>query len=80
MLFLGTSKYPKENHYKEFLSKNGGSSNAATAMEYTTYFFDVNHQKFDIALDIFSQFFKEPLFNEQSTAREIRAVDAEVKG
>lgn len=30
MLFLGTEKYPDENGYSSFLSKNGGSSNAAT--------------------------------------------------
>lgn len=30
MLFLGTEKFPDENGYSSFLSKNGGSSNAAT--------------------------------------------------
>ena len=78
MLFLGTSKYPQENHYKVFLNKNGGSSNAGTGMQRTTYMFDINHGRFDTALDIFSQFFKEPLFNEDATAREIQAVDSEV--
>lgn len=39
MLFLGSRKYPKENSYKEYLSKHGGSSNGATGMEYTSYFF-----------------------------------------
>ena len=31
MLFMGTEKYPEENKYQDFLSKNGGSSNAYTA-------------------------------------------------
>eukprot|EP01041_Mallomonas_annulata_P001218 gene1218-2369_t len=77
MLFLGTNKYPKENYYKEFLNKNGGSSNAGTAMEYTTYMFDINFKEFETAVDIFSQFFKNPLFNANATSREVRAVDAE---
>jgi predicted Zn-dependent peptidase len=28
MLFLGTNEYPKEDSFEEFLSANGGSSNA----------------------------------------------------
>ena len=55
MLFLGSKKYPKENSYKEYLSRHGGSSNGATAMEYTSYFFSVNAAHFEGALDIFSQ-------------------------
>jgi hypothetical protein len=27
-VFLGSKKFPEERAYKEFLSKNGGSSNA----------------------------------------------------
>lgn len=79
MLFLGTEKYPKENHYKEFLNSNSGSSNASTSMESTVYKFDVNKNKFAQALDIFCHFFKTPLFHENSAAREVRAVDAEVQ-
>jgi insulysin len=30
MLFIGTSKYPTENAYDQFLSTHGGSSNAFT--------------------------------------------------
>jgi insulysin len=77
MLFLGTQKYPKENHYKDFLNTHGGSSNASTSMETTVYRFDVNSTHFAEALDIFSQFFKQPLFSPESASREIKAVDAE---
>jgi insulysin len=31
MLFLGSEKYPGENDYSEYLSENGGYSNAYTA-------------------------------------------------
>ena len=46
-------------------------------MESTVYKFNVISSHFPTALEIFSQFFKEPLFHENSTAREARAVDAE---
>jgi insulysin len=77
MLFLGTEKYPKENHYKDFLNSNGGSSNASTSMEQTVYKFDVNHSQFAPSIDIFSHFFRNPLLGANSAGREIKAVDAE---
>lgn len=76
-VFLGSEKYPVENAYKDFLNKNGGSSNAGTSMEHTTYKFAVNQAAFDKALDIFSQFFKSPLFSTEAMCREIMAVDSE---
>lgn len=32
MLFMGSAKFPDENDYDSFLSKNGGSSNAYTEL------------------------------------------------
>ena len=79
MLFLGTKKYPEENHYSKFVQTNGGSKNAATGEDYTYYYFDVKNNAFPEAVDIFSQFFKEPLFTETATNRELNAVDSEYK-
>lgn len=92
-LFLGTKKYPNENYYKQFLAKHGGSSNAATGaihrlsqscfsmlllgMESTVYQFIVLQGALTGAVEIFSEFFKEPLFSSSATAREVRAVDSE---
>jgi insulysin len=76
-VFLGSVKFPEERAYKEFLSKNGGSSNAGTGMESTVYKFEVNSKSFPHSLDLFSQFFKQPLFTEDAIAREVMAVDAE---
>lgn len=76
-VFLGSEMYPKENEYKDFLNKHAGTSNAATAMEYTNYKFEVNSNAFSEALSIFSQFFKSPLFSEDAIGREVCAVDAE---
>jgi len=74
---MGSKKYPSENEYKSFLSKNGGSSNAFTGTEYTNFHFDVNVDYLREALDIFGQFFIEPLFLEDSISREICAVNSE---
>lgn len=54
MLFLGTSKYPSENHYSEFVKRHGGAKNAATAEDYTNYYFDIKNEVFSESLDIFS--------------------------
>jgi len=46
-------------------------------MEYTTFQFEVNKDALEPVVDIWSQFFKDPLFTEDAIAREIKAVDAE---
>ena len=66
LLFMGTKTFPSENEYSAYLSKNNGHSNAWTAMTSTTYFFDVGADALEGALDRFSGFFYEPLFNEVS--------------
>ncbi|XP_045516771.1 insulin-degrading enzyme isoform X1 [Pieris brassicae] len=77
MLFLGTEKYPQENEYSKFLSEHGGSSNASTAADHTTFYFDVLPSHLGATLDIFAQFFIAPLFTESATGRELSAVDSE---
>ncbi|KAF0437767.1 a-pheromone processing metallopeptidase ste23 [Gigaspora margarita] len=79
LLFMGTEKYPKENEYSEYLTKHNGSSNAYTGLDNTNYYFDVGHEHLEKALDIFAQFFICPLFNDECTDRELRAVDSEYK-
>ena len=46
MLSHGTKQFPEENYFDEFISNNGGSKNAATGEDYTTYFFDVKNNSF----------------------------------
>lgn len=79
LLFMGTEKYPSENEYSSYLSNHGGHSNAYTAAEDTNYYFEVNHQYLEGALDRFSQFFISPLFDPSCKDREILAVDSENK-
>ncbi|GMG31577.1 unnamed protein product [Ambrosiozyma monospora] len=79
LLFMGTEKYPSENSYSSYLSKNSGSSNAFTAALHTNYYFEISNQAFEGALDRFAQFFISPLFNPSCKDREIMAVDSENK-
>lgn len=77
MLFLGTEKYPTAGEYQEFISRHGGSFNAYTAAENTNYFFDIDNDQLDAALDRFAQFFVAPLFNADYVERERNAVNSE---
>ena len=77
MLFLGTESYPVENAYSSFLNSHGGMSNAYTDQENTVYYFDVQNNAFEEAMNMFSAFFTCPLFSEAATARETNAVDSE---
>jgi len=77
MLFLGTEKYPNPDEYQKFISDHGGSHNAYTSQEHTNYFFDINSDNFEAALDRFSEQFTSPLFNEDYVEREVNAVNSE---
>ena len=77
MLFLGTKKYPDKSEYSNFLSANGGYDNAYTSLENTNYYFAVNLDALEEALDRFAQFFIAPLFIENSTYAEMNAVNSE---
>ena len=79
MLFMGTEKYPDENEYNQFLTENGGESNANTSDDITSYYFEVSNEAFDKALDKFAQFFVKPLFKIDAVQRELKAVDSEHK-
>ncbi|KAL7014553.1 hypothetical protein ACKWTF_016003 [Chironomus riparius] len=76
-LFLGSEKFPTDNDFRLFLSENGGYANAQTFADVTKYFFDILPEKFEEAIDRFSQMFIAPLFNVESVMREISAVNSE---
>lgn len=77
MLFLGTSKYPDESFFHEFVKQNSGITNAYTAYDHTCYFYTIQHKSIYESLDIFSQFFVSPLLKKDSVDREINAVNSE---
>ena len=77
MLFLGTQKYPEEDAYSNFLSTHGGYDNAFTSTQETNYYFSVQADYLEQALDRFAQFFIAPLFNPGAVSKESHAVNAE---
>jgi insulysin len=77
MLFLGTEKYPEPGEYKDFINAHGGGQNAYTSFDHTNYFFDIDKDYFEPALDRFSQFFIAPSFNERYVTRERQVVNSE---
>ncbi len=77
MLFMGTEKYPDVDDYSSFIKRNGGSDNAFTADNLTTYFFDIKAEALEPALDRFAQFFIAPLFDARYVEREANAVHSE---
>lgn len=77
MLFLGTKKYPNEAEYMQFITSHGGKANAYTASTQTSYLFSIGNLAFVEALDRFSQFFKEPLFDSSCVDREMQAISQE---
>ncbi len=79
MLFLGTEKYPRAGEYQEFIASHGGSHNAYTGFSDTNYFFDIDRDYLEPALDRFAQFFSAPLFSAEYVEREKNAVDSEFR-
>ncbi|CCH58595.1 hypothetical protein TBLA_0A08050 [Henningerozyma blattae CBS 6284] len=79
LLFMGSKNFPNENDYSSYLNQNGGFSNAYTGSMNTNYHFEINHANLFEALRRFSCFFKTPLFNNDSTIKEIHAIDSENK-
>ncbi|CAM9645016.1 unnamed protein product [Chrysoparadoxa australica] len=79
MLFMGSKKYPDENHYEAAVQRGGGGTNAMTETEYTVYHFDVLPEHLHECLDVFAQFFIEPLFNQDSSDRELQSIESEFR-
>lgn len=77
MLFLGTEKYPDSAEYKEFMAAHGGGDNAYTSYGHTNYFFDIDKDYLEPALDRFSQFFIAPTFTPKYVSRERQVVHSE---
>ncbi len=77
MLFLGTEEYPDPGEYQQFIKSHGGSHNAFTAFRDTNYFFDIQAEHLDAALDRFAEQFASPLFTAELVDRERQAVHSE---
>ena len=52
MLFMGSKKYPKENHFSKFIRDHAGIYNGQTGEGWQNYFFDVSNDNLAEALDM----------------------------
>ena len=77
MLFLGTAKFPQPGAYQQFIAKNAGTTNAFTADDQTTFFFELANEALPEGLERFSQFFIAPTLDQAYAERELNAVDSE---
>ncbi|MCC5826508.1 MAG: insulinase family protein [Alkalimonas sp.] len=77
MLFLGSKHYPIAGSFQQFVSHHGGSSNAWTGTEHSTYFFDSDAEHFAEGLQRFADMFIHPLFAESYIEKERQAIEAE---
>ena len=77
MLFLGTEAYPEAGEYQGFITRHGGSENAYTSYAHTNYYFDIDADYLEGALDRFAGFFTSPLFNPEFVERERAVVHSE---
>jgi len=77
LLFMGSTQFPQENAYSEFIHAHGGRTNAWTAASNTNYFFSITADHLSGALQRFAGFFHSPLFEASCTARELKAVNSE---
>ncbi len=77
MLFMGSEKYPNENEFFQAVSDCSGVANAYTSSDRTVYMFSSNNNSFQNILDIFSNFFTNPLFKKDAIKRELLAVNQE---
>lgn len=77
MLFLGTQKFPQPDEYATYIETHGGWNNAYTSDDLTNYMFEIDHGALEGALQRFSRFFIDPLFNSDFLDREKNAVNNE---
>lgn len=58
------------------LQKKGGSDNASTDCEATTFYFEIQEKHLPTAMDMFSQFFVSPLMKQEAMQREREAIES----
>lgn len=77
MLFLGNEQFPTPNAFSEFVTMHGGSVNALTGTEYTSYFFDISVGYEKQGLMHLNAMLRQPLFDLSFIESELNAIEAE---
>ncbi len=79
MVFKGTPKRPKAIDISREFDGLGADSNAFTADEYTGYYAKVDPRHLDTALDIISDMYLNPLFEEAEITKEKGVIIEEIR-
>lgn len=84
MICLSSQEYSQIDYYRTLVRQAGGSSNALTTNEVTSFFFTIpinasreTQSTFEKVLDVFTSNFTNPNFDSSYSNREIYAVDNE---
>lgn len=77
MLFLGTQKFPVPDEFQNFIQAYGGDRNAMTQGDQTTFYFSIQPEAFEPALERFADFFVAPALYPEYVERELNAVEQE---
>ena len=79
VIFLGSEKYPNASGFDDFLNLNSGFSNANTSLDHTNFQFEICHEQLEKSIDMFSELFVSPLFQEEYISKELNAIESEFK-
>jgi len=77
MLFLGNAEFTEPNAFNDFITTRGGSINASTGTEYSSYFYEIAAEYEQQSLTHLYAMLSKPLFFEALIAKEINTIDAE---
>ncbi|AOM42299.1 pitrilysin [Xenorhabdus hominickii] len=78
MVLMGSKRYPQPGGFAEFLQKHGGSRNASTTADRTSFYLEVENDSLTGAVDRLADALTEPLFDPLNADRERNAVDNEM--
>jgi predicted Zn-dependent peptidase len=71
ILFKGTKNYPTPHAFLREIENCGGSVNASTGRDYSSYYLSVHPKYLERTLRVFSDIFKNPLMRGIETEREV---------
>lgn len=79
MVFKGTSKRPKASDISRELDSVGANYNAFTSREYTGYYVKADRRHIDLVLDVVSDMYTDPIFDEKEMAKEKGVIIEELR-
>ncbi|KAL5369782.1 peptidase'insulinase-like peptidase' [Cryptosporidium parvum] len=77
LLFINTEKYPEFDGFNEFVLLHNGNFETYSLRSKARYRFNIDSPFFEVALSMFSEFFKSPLFDENYAEKELMSIDDE---